>query len=117
MNQEKVQDLLQQISGMTEEETAAYSKVTELACARAEAQLKHSGDADDARTLAYAAAMAYYMICLCEDAKNDITSFTAGDISITGNASRTEAARQLLQTAEKNCAGMLQAGAFAFMGV
>ena len=117
MDKKQVLDMLLQMSGLTEEEAAAYDKITDLACARTAARLHDGADAADARALSYAAALAYYMICLCEDAKNDFASFTAGDISITNSTARAEAAKQLLQSAEKSCAGMFCTDAFAFMGV
>lgn len=117
MNQEEVQSILLQMSGMCEEEIEAYSTILTLACAQAAARLKDGQNAADPRVSAYAAAVAYYMICLCESAKDGIASFTAGDISIAGNTDRAAAAKQLLNAAEKNCAGMLRTDTFAFMGV
>ena len=83
-------------------------------------RLKRPDDASDRRVIAAAGAQAYYMLCIKRSAPPDdgITSFKAGDLSMTYNSQvgnqQIQLAKELLAQAMRQLAGLVEDNGFYF---
>lgn len=122
MNVENIKKYVCIFGGYDEEEMTEYLPIVENVCVRIRAQLCSSCDESDpsvsARLDFLAACRTYYEINLTSGgAAGSVTSFTAGDISLTENTQVVSSAKALLENAETMCASLMNDGAFAFMEV
>ena len=98
--------------GIDEEDTVKYSSITENAVKSIEQLLKNDESIHNKRIVYLCAVKAFYRIVLSE--KDDICSFSAGDISYSKNSSAIENAEKLLKDAFKDCHDLLKDTVFAF---
>lgn len=98
--------------GMNEDEAEKYSTVAENTAKSIEQLLKDNNCTEDKRIIYLCAVKAFYCIVLSE--KDDICSFSAGDISYSKNASAVENAEKLLKQAFLDCRDLLKSTGFAF---
>lgn len=122
MNFENIKNYICIFGGYDEDDIADYLPIVENVCERIKSQLCTSCNVDDpsvsARLNFLAACRAYYEINLtASGAAGSVTSFTAGDISLTENSQVASKAKELLENAENMCNGLMTDGAFAFMEV
>lgn len=66
-----------------------YEKIIEYACRVVEAEAAPIGESESTQLIFLAAARAYYAICITQETSDDFTSFTAGDVTIAGMASKS----------------------------
>ena len=96
MSYREVKDSLSRLVDLTPTETAGAEALCRECFKEITAGLKADADSEDARVTAAAAGLAYYKLILKrtgEAATEDITSFKAGDVSISQGKSDTS--RQL----------------------
>lgn len=122
MNFENIKKYICIFGGYEEGDISDYLPIIENVCERIKSQLCSSCDENDpsvsARLNFLAACRAYYEINLtASGAAGSVTSFTAGDISLTENSQVASKAKELLENAENMCNGLMTDGAFAFMEV
>ena len=98
--------------GIDEEDTVKYSSITENAVKSIEQLLKNDESIQNNRIVYLCAVKAFYRIVLSE--KDDICSFSAGDISYSKNSSAIENAEKLLKDAFKDGRDLLKDTVFAF---
>ncbi len=110
----KVTRLLTTISPLTAEELASYSDVI----AAAAAAFEDSEDEQTSTRLALiAAARANYLIALAQSGDSRITSFKAGDVSITESTDAVAAAKALMEEMESTGHGITADSGFVFQTV
>lgn len=111
---EDVNEALKFIGDYSEDEIKKYSRVIENAvlsiCGTAD-------NCDDERLIYLCAVKANYDIVLITGSTDNVTSFTAGDVSITQGSTLTEHAKQLYMNALKDCSDLIKDSGFAFLGV
>lgn len=100
---------------MDEEETIKYSSIAENAVTSIEQRLKNSESIADQRIVYLCAVKAYLHIILTE--KDDICSFSAGDISYAKGSASVENAEKLLKDAVIDCSDLLNSTEFTFKAV
>ena len=96
MSYREVKDSLLRLVDLTQTETAGAEALCRECFKEIAAELKADADSEDARVTAAAAGLAYYKLMLkrsSESALEDITSFKAGDVSISQN--KSDISRQL----------------------
>lgn len=112
---EKVKLVLSSLSSTEVDDLEHYSPIIKNAVAVA-SKLVDEADHSDERVEFLAAAKANYDICLISSC-DAVTSFSAGDVSITQGANGREGAKAILDDAMKNVADIISDNGFAFMGV
>lgn len=115
INIERVKLILSALASKTADELEQYSPIISNAVAvisRLVDECNHS----DERVEFLAATKANYDICLISSC-DDVTSFSAGDVSITQGANGKECAKAILDDAMKNVADVISDNGFAFMEV
>ena len=95
-----------------EQEAAKYSSIAENAVKSVEQLLKDDESTDDNRVIHLCAVKTFYHIVLSE--KDDICSFSAGDISYSKDSSAADNAEKLLNDALNSCSTLLRSTGFAF---
>lgn len=111
-----VKNELSVLSGYTLTELEQYNALIEEACDCVVSQLRDSKYETDSRITHLAAAKCCYRLLLLNQSEN-LTSFKAGDISYTVSSAAVDSAKELYLQAIRDCAGMLEGGAFAFKAV
>ena len=105
---------------ISDEENEAAVELCTNALEDISSRLKRPDDASDRRVIAAAGAQAYYMLCIKRSAPpNDgITSFKAGDLSMTYNSQvgnqQIQLAKELLAQAMRQLAGLVEDNGFYF---
>lgn len=94
-----------------------YEKIIEYACRGVEAEAAPIGESESTQLIFLAAARAYYAICITQETSDDFTSFTAGDVTIAGMASKSARAKEILDLAKQGAAAYLKDDGFAFVEV
>lgn len=94
-----------------------YESYIKNAVASVQSILKNTEDENDIRVVHLCAMQVYYQIVLTEDAGDAITSFKAGDVSYTKDASSVVRAKNLLDLAMSNCSDLVKNNGFAFKAV
>lgn len=122
MNTESIKQFVCLLGGYDKTELEKYLFLIENVCERIRAQLCSACDESDpsvgARLNYLAACRVCYEISLTADASGDnVTSFKAGDISVSKDANLSSGARKLLENAENMCSSLLRDSAFAFREV
>ena len=95
-----------------EEDTAKHSNIINSTAACVKALIKDDVDNNDSRIIHLCAVKAYYQIVLMQE--DEISSFSAGDVSYSKNASAVDKAEKLLKAAMNDCSDLLKSTGFAF---
>lgn len=112
----KVSEYLIQISKKSEEELKAFSGIIDFGIKTVFEMLKSSEYENDERILFFTAAFINTFISEYSDGSAQITSFSAGDVSITQSAA-SSSADEIYKKAYEAASGLINDGAFAFMGI
>ena len=114
MDINSVKEALLEISDISTEELEGFSRIIEDAVSATERAL---GETDSPRAVMLAAARANYSIALSGRGDDGITSFKAGDVSVTKRANTLENAKALYLNILASCADISPDEQFAFMAV
>ena len=117
MTVQQVTAVLLTISPYSAEVLATKSAVIENSIQSVTAMLKEGADDADDRAVYLAAARANYDLLLSDAGADSVSTFKAGDVSITENKSALQQAERLYQNAAAACAVLLTDSAFAFLSV
>lgn len=79
--------------------------------------LKDKGDENDLRVIHLASAKANYLLTNLKENTLEVSSFSAGDVSICEKSSAKETAKNLFLFALKECRSLIFDDSFAFLGV
>lgn len=101
----------------SEEELDGYSSFLNHAIAGVHSIIKDDKYSDDTRIVNLCAIKAHYQIILTSEAQDDISSFKAGDISYTRDASGASRVKSLLDSAMHDCSDLVVSGRFSFKAV
>lgn len=112
---ENVAERLKQIASLGDDEIEAYEPFILLAISWVEKKAQGAADADVSMLEMLAAAKANYDASLAFG-KEEVTSFKAGDLSITKRGS-VSSAKELLESALSACSDFITAEGFAFRTV
>lgn len=110
----KVAEQLAAITTLTQAELEAYSGIIAAAAAAFDGS---SDEQVNAQLALVAAARANYMIALAKEGEDNITSFKAGDISITESNNAVSAAQALMEELESTAVNATQNSGFVFQAV
>lgn len=112
------------MGGFSDSETERYSSLISAAVLSAADSIKEDVNENDPRVIQYAAGLAYKAICCSADSSDNITSFTAGDVSFKQEFNLQESAENCLSFAAENVRKLMKPEAqadlnncFAFLGV
>lgn len=111
---ERVMQILVEITGLKEVELEPYFLIISNAVNVTSMEIDEACHKQD-RVIHYAAAKANYAISLVKD-DDGISSFSAGDVSITKN-NQNNSAKRFLEEAEKSVSDIIVDKGFAFLGV
>ncbi len=120
----EVKDYLSYLTGWETDEEDKILSLCKASLKEIEARLKADADRTDARIAAAAAATAYYKLILKRSGTSqgeEVTSFSAGDVSITQSShdseKLTEKARALYKEALESIIPLCADNSFAFENV
>lgn len=113
---DRVEDILRAVCDYNDGDIERYSAIIEAAVSSAEKKAADESLHSDERIVMLAAAQANYSVCLAAGA-DDITSFTAGDISLSRGSDALSRAKLFLQQAQEQCASIISDSGFAFIDV
>ena len=111
---ENVKSRLKVLSSLSDEEIERYEAIITSCIFALEGRLAGDGKEGSERLELYAAAKANYHIALINDADGDVTSFSAGDLSISRNADALVSAEKILKSLEEDCSDLIKGDGFAF---
>lgn len=97
-----------------------YKTIIEGSAEAVRLTVKNPQDENDPRVIQLAAANAYYAIMCTADYSDGITSFSAGDVSISEARDTADGALRLLNAAKEACRSLIHNdgyGGFAFLSV
>ena len=126
INTELVKAGILLMGDLEEDEVEKFSTVISSAVSATEAVIKENADDNDPRVIQLAAAKAYYAICCAASQTDGITSFSAGDVSVTQKADTLSNAKCYYEMALNDCRTLLkpesvaqqaETHGFAFLGV
>ena len=109
-----VAESLNLLGGFDDEAVRRYKPIIDAVLAEVSDAAVDDAQENDPRLAQLAAAKAYAVICAAEN--DDVTSFSAGDVSLTVR-SASENAKAYLDAALSGCTGLLKDSGFAFMSV
>lgn len=113
-----VENHLAVISGMTAQETEKYADCIQGSIEYVCARLVCEEDCSDSRVINLCAVNAWLKIALIRETDSDgISSFSAGDVSFTRDASSLERLRLLGKLALDECSGLIADSGFSFKAV
>ena len=112
-----VKESLKLLAGFNDEETEKYMPVLNAAVASVSAMLKDDADENDPRVIQLAAAKAYCAICRSASESGGITSFSAGDVSLTMKDSAADDSKAYLAAALADCEELIKDSGFAFLSI
>lgn len=105
------------LSGITEDEAAAYDALIKKEAEYISAVLCSGEDENDSRIVYLCAAKALYESALINQSEC-VSSFSAGDVSYSVDpTSIAERAKALYDSAMSECAALIKSGTFAFKAV
>lgn len=111
----KVANSLKQLLGCSDEEISSYEQFVENAVSYITPLLKDSQQENDSRIIYLCAVKAFYQIKLIEQiGDDDISSFTAGDVSYSKGTSHLDDVKRLVEEAVFSCKDLLVDTGFAF---
>lgn len=111
---------LESLKAMGDFENGFEQKYSSLINASAKSvceMLKDGVDENDPRVIQLVAAKAFYAITNTATFSDGVTSFSAGDISITEKVDFAKNAKEILQSAKADCRCLILDDGFAFLGV
>ena len=112
---DKIKENLKLIAELTDEETEKYLPLMEAKVSvYANAEISEE---DEQRLAMLAAAEVNYQIALASDGTGSVTSFKAGDVSITESNRSLDSAKTLAESMEKDCRDLAEDGSFVFRTV
>ena len=111
---QKVKECLSSISSLSADEIEQHESLVDNAVAVAEKEFK-SEETDS--SVLFAAAKANYDIALALSMLDSVTSFKAGDISITEKGERLNSARALFENVLSDCSDTVSDAGFVFKTV
>lgn len=117
INVDDVKSVAAALGGYSDDELEKYTSVIDCAVSVVSSMLNNEDLCSDARVIYLAAAKAHYDAVLISSCTDGITSFTAGDVSISESSASVEYARALLESARLDCAALIKDDSFAFLGV
>ncbi|MDE7124218.1 MAG: hypothetical protein K2N83_01845 [Eubacterium sp.] len=126
INTELVKASIMLMGDFEEDEIEKFSPVISSAVSATEAAIKEDADDNDPRVVQLAAAKAYHAICCSASQTDGITSFSAGDVSVTQKTDILSNAESYYEMALNDCRALLrpesvvqqaETNGFAFLGV
>lgn len=126
INTELVQASIALMGDMEDAELEKFNPIIDSAIAAVCAVIKDDTDENDPRVIQLAAAKAYKAICCSASQADGVTSFTAGDVSVTQKADTFGNAESYYEMALNDCRALLgpeyvaeqaETNGFAFLGV
>lgn len=105
------------ISSCSSEAAEEFSVIIENAVSFVQDIIRDESSQSDSKVIFLAAAKANYDLALIQGEKDGITSFSAGDISISKSSSSAENAKLLFENAKSDCAALISDNGFVFRGV
>lgn len=121
VNELDVLDVLKQLTDVSETESRTVTDLCRQCFESLVSELREDADTEDRRIISAAAAEAFYKLCIKEKAaaQAGISSFKAGDLSVTQDTGETDgklrAAQALYETERKKLAPLLKDTGF-FVG-
>lgn len=110
-------EYLEVISQYPQEELLTYSVLIEAEKSIAEVLLEEAGSEYYSKAVMLAAARVNYKIALINQSSDKVTSFKAGDVTISEGNDALENAKRLLGEISADCRELLRHDAFAFKTV
>lgn len=117
IDKEAVETYVKVIGDYSDEEISTYSPVIDYAITTTAAMIKITDYGEDGRAVFLAAARAHSLICTLKAGSNDVTSFTAGDVTIKRSGEACGKAAEILNEALAEAYDLIGDGAFAFVGI
>lgn len=117
MDTAAVKSYLKILSSYSDETLETFMPLIEQAVAAVTAQVKSGADLSDTRLVHLAALKALCMIESTDAAGDNVTSFTAGDVTVQKTKTAGQRAKEMLEEAKADCRDLLCDSAFAFMDV
>lgn len=117
INKKNVIDCIKTFGAFDDGFDVQYSRIIDFSIKSIGELLKRKSDADDERVEFLAAARAFYIISSVGRETDNVTSFSAGDVSITEKADGTDLAKNILKEAMAAAHSLIHDGGFAFIGV
>lgn len=117
INVDDVKSVAAALGNFSEDELEKYSPLIECAVSVVSSMLKDETLCEDSRVIYLAAAKANYDAALASSCAGKVTSFSAGDISISESSVSVENAKALFDNAGMSCAELIRDDSFAFSGV
>lgn len=111
-NSNQITEELSLLLGADENDIEKYNNIINHCVECVKAKLKNKDDSEDSGIIHLCAVKAYYQIVLMQE--DEISSFSAGDVSYSKNSSAVDKAEKLLKAAEKDCCTLLKCSDFAF---
>lgn len=118
MNIEHIKDYVAAMGNFDMQDIEKFNFIITASAYAVENVLVDKEKINDERVLQLAAAKAYYKICCLNSSQNNLTQFSAGDVSYKEKENGSvSAAGEILKSALKDCGGLILNGGFAFLGV
>lgn len=117
MDTAAVKSYLKILGSYSDETLETFMPLVEQAVAAVTAQVKDGADLSDPRLVNLAALKALCMIESTDAAGDNVTSFTAGDVTVQKSMTAGQRAGEMLQEARADCRDLLCDSAFAFLDV
>ncbi len=112
---ENVKSLVKTIGGYEDNELDRFDILIENIIDTLNSQLKNPSYCNDARIEMLAATTVNYQLVIVEN--DGVTSFKAGDLSVTQSGYAAMNAKTLLDNAKENATDLIIDSGFAFLGV
>lgn len=112
-----VENSLKAMGGFEDGFEKNYTSFIQSAVKSVSEMIRDDADENDARLIQLAAAKAYYGILCSAERSNGVTSFSAGDISISEKSGGEKSAADFLRFALNECKCLIRNDSFAFMGM
>lgn len=110
-----VKNELVTIMGITQEDASAYDSLIDYTVSTVSQIIKDEKDENDIRIVYLCAVKAYYFLTLIQS--DGISSFSAGEVSFSLDASAHSRAKALLNEAVLACSELISRNEFAFKAV
>lgn len=117
MDTAAVKSYLKILGSYSDETLDTFMPLVEQAVAAVTAQVKDGADLSDPRLVNLAALKALCMIESTDAAGDNVTSFTAGDVTVQKSMTAGQRAGEMLEEARADCRDLLCDSAFAFLDV
>ena len=105
---------LKAISSLGDDEIESFDFIISQCVSSVESRVKDGASDGDERLEMLCAAKANYDIALINDGGEDITSFSAGDLSISRNAGALSSAEKIYNSILADCTDIVLGEGFAF---